>query len=281
MIFGRVEIGSGERRGRIGLYWRKLAAQRRAWRPLAALALALVAAACNTVPVTGRRAFNLFSESDDMQLGLTAYQEVLAEEHVIAAGPEAQMVERVMQRLAAVAEDPGFEWEVKLLDASDTVNAFCLPGGKMCVYTGILPIAQGEAGLAVVMGHEIAHAVARHGTERLSQSTAAELVLAAASPQLEKHQELAGLLLAGYQLGSLGWGRKQESEADHIGLIYMARAGYDPREAVRFWERMSALGGSGVPEWLSTHPSDETRASNIEALMPEAMEEYERARAGG
>lgn len=244
------------------------------WTALAALALSCIA--CVTTPVTGRQAFNQFTPAEDAAMGAEAYDETLKGAKLVTSGPQKQMVERVMQRISAVAEAKGFQWEVRLVDDPKTVNAFCLPGGKMAVYTGILPVAKDETGLAVVMGHEIAHAVARHGTERVTQEMLLQTTLGLALSQAkESTQQLA--LVGKELLVSLPWGRMQESEADHIGLMYMARAGYDPREAVEFWKRMSALGGSGTPQFLSTHPSDETRASNLKKLMPKALAEYEKA----
>ena len=156
------------------------------------------------------------------------------------------------------------------------MNAFALPGGKMAVYTGILPICQSEAGLAVVMGHEIGHVIAQHGTQRVTRSNAVEGLA-----QMIDLGDYGAIVETSYGLLlELPWGRADESEADHIGLVYMARAGFDPREAPRFWERMSqAAGGGGPPEFLSTHPSHDTRVQQLEALMPKALAEY--ARAGG
>jgi predicted Zn-dependent protease len=177
----------------------------------------------------------------------------------------------VVGRLVAVADDPGaFEWEAKLVKDDATANAWCLPGGKMAVYTGILPYTQDDTGLAVVMAHEIGHAVARHGAERMTHSLGVESMLALAGG--EGWSQYLGT--AANLLVFMPWGRKQELEADHIGLIYMARAGYDPREAELFWQRMSEGKGGGPPEFLSTHPSDETRIKQIRDLLPEALEEY-------
>jgi len=212
---------------------------------------------------------NLFSPSDDVQMGREAYEQVLAEGKVVKSGPDRAMVQRVMERLVAVADDSGYEWEVNLLEAPDTVNAFALPGGKMAVYTGILPVCASEAGLAVVMGHEIGHVVARHGTERMTSSLGLEVVLALLD--VGDYEQLARM---GYSLlVELPYGREHESEADRIGLIYMARAGYDPEEAVRFWERMGQATGDGPPEFLSTHPSHETRVRNLRKWLPEARAE--------
>ena len=244
------------------------------------LVLACGSSACVSTPVTGKKAFLPFSTSEDMALGAQAYGQVLAQEKVVASGPEKETVERVMQRLVAVADDPGFSWEVKLLDSPETVNAFCLPGGKMAVYTGILPVCKDErgdyeTGLAVVMGHEIAHAVARHGMQRMTEQMGLQLVTSLFDAGA--YQELVGPLIS--VAIELPFGRADESEADHIGLVYMARAGYDPRQSVAFWERMGQLSGDGPPEFLSTHPSHETRVQQLQKLMPAALKEYEQATA--
>ena len=243
-------------------------------RALAALALV---AACTTVPVTGRHAVNAFSPADDVQLGREAYQDVLKNAKLVSTGPKHEMVVRAMTRLTAVADDQGFEWEVNLIQDDKTVNAFALPGGKMAVYTGILPVCATEAGLAVVMGHEIGHVVARHGTERMTNSLGLEAVLSFVN--LGDYLSLAreGLDL----LVNKPFSRSQESEADKIGIHYMARAGYDPREAIDFWQRMQAQGGSEPPEFLSTHPSHETRIEDLKAELPRALEEWRAAVGGG
>lgn len=242
-------------------------------RPSVLLVGVLLLGSCVTTPVTKRQALILVPMETEVALGLQVYQDELKDQRLITSGPQQEMVVRVMKRLTAVADDPGFQWEVRLIDAPKVVNAFCLPGGKMAVYSGILPVAQDEAGLAVVMGHEIGHAVARHGNERMSQEQALEVPLSIAlSNQQEGVQQLA--LLSKDLLLTLPWGRKQESEADHIGLIYMARAGYDPRVAIDFWKRMAQLGGGAPPEFLSTHPSDQTRVAQLEKRMPEALAAY-------
>ncbi|HAZ04733.1 MAG TPA: peptidase M48 [Marinilabiliales bacterium] len=173
----------------------------------------------------------------------------------------------------------GYQWEFNTVD-SKAVNAWCMPGGKVVVYTGLLPVTQNETGLAIVMGHEIAHSIAKHGNERMSQAmvqqlggTALEVALA------QKPQQTKDLFLMSYGVGSqlgamLPWSRRQETEADQYGLIFAAMAGYDPREAIPFWQRMSAAGGANQPEFLSTHPSDETRIRNLEKFMPEALKYY-------
>jgi metalloendopeptidase OMA1, mitochondrial len=215
------------------------------------------------------------------------YDQTLQESapRIVESGPDYEMVQRVANRISAVgAEDkPEFEWEFTLIDSPEA-NAFCLPGGKIVVYTGILPAARTDAGLATVIGHEVAHATAEHGAERIFQqqvtNVAVEIVAQGVSEDPQQYRQIAGLLGAGAQVGlTLPWGRDQESEADHIGLIYMARAGYDPREAVGFWERMDQLAGEQPrpPEYLSTHPSGETRIRQIQGWLPEALEEYRAA----
>ncbi len=192
---------------------------------------------------------NLYSPEDDVEMGLVAYEQILEEETVITSGPDLQMVNRIMDRLvqAASAEHPElvelFQWQVKLLENDEMVNAFCLPGGKMAVYTGILPIAQDETGLAVVMGHEIAHALERHGTEAVTRQTGFSTAI-----DVLVDPAYQGMASAGSSIIGLKFGRGAELEADRSGLRYMAQAGDDPREAANFWRRMSAGGGSGPPE---------------------------------
>jgi predicted Zn-dependent protease len=247
-------------------------------RGLASLLLALLpCSACRTTPVTGRPTLNLFSTRDDVRLGNEAYAQVLAGATLLRSGPDHERVVRVLKRLAAVADDPGYDWDVSLIRDDETVNAFALPGGKMAVYTGILPVCQGETGLAVVMGHEIGHVVAGHGTERMTTALGTELVLSLAN--LGDYSELARV--GSEYLIQRPFGRQHESEADEIGLVYMARAGYDPREAIAFWERMQAGTGGGPPEFLSTHPSHETRIERLERKLPEALEIWRAAGGGG
>lgn len=244
---------------------------------LGACLLVGAAAACHTTPVTGRPTLNFFSTADDIQLGTEAYQQVLADAKLVTSGPKFEMVRRAMTRLAAVSDDPGYAWEVNLIQDDETVNAFALPGGKMAVYTGILAVCGSETGLAVVMGHEIGHVVARHGTERMTSTLGIDTVLSWVNIG-----DYAGLAQAGLDLlVDKPFGRSQESEADEIGLVYMARAGYDPREAVAFWERMEQLTGSSGPEFLSTHPSHETRVERLKEKMPEALELWRAAGGGG
>jgi len=233
------------------------------------LGLALVSVvSCQTVPITGRLAVNGFSLTEDKEMGAEAYDQMMSTEKLLTSGPEYQLVNRVMNRLVAASSehDPGFEWEVSVIDNPEVVNAFALPGGKMAVYTGILSVAQGETGLAVVMGHEIGHALARHGTQRLTSSGAVSVVL-----DLLLEGDAKALASELTNVLELGYGRSQELEADHIGLILMSTAAYDPREAEAFWGRMAALGGSAPIEWLSTHPSNDTRIEEIRARLPQAM----------
>jgi len=240
-------------------------------------AAAWLAAGCYTTPVTGRSSLNVFSTADDVQLGLEAYGQVLSEAKVVKSGRDHDMVERAMKRLVAVADDRGNAWEVNLLGNDKTVNAFALPGGKMAVYTGILPVCKGETGLAVVMGHEIGQVVARHGTERMTLALGLSAALSLVN--LGDYAKLGELALD--LTINRPFGRDQESEADEIGLVYMARAGYDPREAIAFWERMESTGGGGPPEFLSTHPSHETRVQRLTAKLPEALEIWRAAGGGG
>lgn len=246
----------------------------------------LLLAGCSTVPETRRRQLIIISPEQEVQLGLTEFEK-LKKSMPISTNKEAQaMVERVGKRIASVAELEGAQWEFVLFENPEP-NAFCLPGGKVGVYTGILPITQNEAGLATVIAHEVAHAVARHGAERISE----QLVLQAGGSAIlgaldVKDPKTAQLASLAYGIGTevfvaLPHSRKQESEADHIGLLYMARAGFDPEEAVRFWERFAEYnkkrGGSGIPWFLRTHPLDEERIENLRSLLPVAKREYELA----
>ena len=215
-----------------------------------------------------------------MQLGATVYQGILDTEKISRDAHYNQVVRRVGQRIAAVSHTPNLRWRYTVFE-DDQVNAFALPGGKIGVYTGMMPVAKTEAGLATVMAHEVAHATARHGGERMSLGILLEMGSAALAAAMdEKDEETMGMVLAAYGIGSalvvaLPFSRKQESEADRIGLIYMAKAGYDPREAIPFWERMGTAGRGAPPEFLSTHPGYRTRIKNIRKWMPEALEYYE------
>jgi len=234
----------------------------------------------------GRRTRVGLSPKQEQMLGLQSYQQVLAKADTIDAGPEYDTVRKVAERLAAVTGEASkdFEWAVTLV-RNPQINAFCLPGGKIVVFTGILKVAQGEAGLATVMGHEMAHATARHGSERLFKQNITQTLLTGAQFSLgdmsyDQQRAVMAALGAGAQYGILmPFSRDHESEADEIGLTYMARAGYDPREAVTFWERMSrASGGEQGPEFLSTHPAPATRIQRLKELVPKVMPEYEKSR---
>jgi len=245
--------------------------------------LLVVAAGCTTVPYTNRSQLMLMSESDDMQLGAAAYQQVLKKEPVVHDPQITAVVTRVGRRIAAAADKPEYQWEFTVIDDPKQANAFCLPGGKVAVYTGIFPIARDEAGLAAVIGHEVAHALARHGAERMSTGTLLQVgavgvaVAAGASGAGGATQQA---IMQAYGLGStvgiaLPFSRSQESEADHIGLILMAKAGYDPDAAIGLWQRMAAAERSGAPpEWLSTHPSPETREKDLRLWLAEAKQYY-------
>ena len=244
------------------------------------LVLAALLGACATVPYTNRHQFNIISSSQEDKMGLQAWQEVLAKAKLSGDSQAAVMVERVGRRIAAAADQPGYDWQFKLIDDPKTVNAFCLPGGRVAVYSGILPLTRDEAGLAVVMSHEVAHALAHHGAERMSQGElvslgGAALQLGMADKDPKVQQQVMNAFGAGANVGVLlPFSRSHEAEADHIGLILMAKAGYDPREAVPFWQRMEAEGGKKPPELLSTHPSDAQRIKKIEAELPEALRYY-------
>ena len=245
----------------------------------------LLLVGCATAPVTGRRQLSLIGEGQEMQLGITAFEQMKKETPISRDPAMNSLVQRVGQRIAAASGNdlPNAQWEFVVFDSREP-NAFCLPGGKVGVYTGIMQIAKDEAGLATVIGHEVAHAAAHHGAERMSHAMAAQtggqllqVGLSAADPRWGQLVAMGFPALA--QVGVLlPYGRKQESEADHIGLIYMARAGYDPENAVRFWQRFSeynaAAGRKGGPAWLRTHPMDEVRIRQIQAWMPEAKAEY-------
>jgi len=236
-----------------------------------------------TNPVTGRTVRVGLSSEQEETLGLQAYQEVLAQSQVIESGAEHDLVTRVAGRLAPATQTAAkdFQWRVSLVRSREP-NAFCLPGGKIVVYTGILPYTKNEAALAAVMGHEMAHAVARHGSQRVLRTSLAQTFLVGANLSMgdlspEQRQTIMAALGAGAQYGVLlPFSRQHETEADQLGLIYMARAGYDPREAISFWERMSQAGGAQPPAYLSTHPSHERRIQDLQDFMPKALVEYEK-----
>lgn len=238
--------------------------------------------ACVQIPETGKSALILTTQSQENQLGEDGYKEVLKEAKVSTNKRANTILQRVGKAIAAQANRPDFKWEYTLIESKE-MNAWCMPGGKIAVYTGILPFMKNEAGMATVLGHEVAHATLRHSGQRISQQMILGLGLSAADISLGSSQHrdtLMGLLGAGATVGiMLPYGRGHESEADRVGLKYMAKAGYDPREAVRFWQRFSKGTGSGPPEFLSTHPSGGRRIRDLQAEQSVAMRYYKNARA--
>ena len=248
---------------------------------------------CQTVPITGRQQVSLISSKQVNAMSFDAYNEFLSKNEVVRGTNASQTVQGVGRRIQRAVESymtshdmadrlQGYRWEFNLVEDS-SVNAWAMPGGKVVVYTGMLPVAENDAGLAVVMGHEIAHAVAGHGNERMSQALLAQLGATALSAALTKYPaQTQNLFMAAYGAGSqvgilLPYSRLQESEADRLGLIFMAMAGYDPRMAVDFWQRMAQeKKGGAPPEFLSTHPAGSTRIDNIKSYLPEAMTYYRR-----
>jgi predicted Zn-dependent protease len=244
---------------------------------------------CKTAPVTGRRQLNFISSDDEMQLGLTSFDQLKKETPVSKDAAANALVQRVGKRIAAVADKdmPGAQWEFVVFDSKEA-NAFCLPGGKVGIFTGILPITKNEAGLATVVAHEIGHAVAHHGAERMSEAkviaVGQSLVGSAvtnASPLMQSAAVLA--YGVGAQLGrELPHSRKQESEADQIGLTYMARAGYEPKEAINFWQRFSdyneKAGGGDTIWFLRTHPLNDVRIKQLQGWLPAAEVEYSQSK---
>ena len=255
------------------------------------LILTFALISCSKVPISGRRQVNLLPESTLMSMSFTSYRDFLSKSTVVpATDAQSQMVKRVGQNISKAVETymrqkkltkriKNFKWEFNLVN-DKTANAWCMPGGKVAVYTGLLPVTMDETGLAVVMGHEIAHAIARHGNERMSQQLVVALGgIGIAIAISEKPKETQDIFLSSYGIGStlgiLKYSRTHESEADKLGLVFMAMAGYDPQQAVGFWERMAAQsGGPKVPELVSTHPSDATRIKDIKAFLPKAMKYY-------
>ncbi|MBL9199289.1 MAG: M48 family metallopeptidase [Opitutaceae bacterium] len=263
--------------------------------PFLFLALTLALAGCHTNPVTGRKSLALLSTAEEMKLGAASFQEIRQKEKVSADTRSNARVTRIGQRIAAAVGDhlPDAKWEFVVFD-SDQLNAFALPGGKVGVYTGLLKLAENDSELAIVMGHEIGHVTARHGNERMSEAmviqgvTALATTAADASTSDPQKKQLYGLAFGGASaLVTVGrvlpHSRANESEADKMGAIYAARAGYDPRAAVTFWQKMMAQkkasdgkGGTTLSALLSTHPSDEKRIADLRALMPEVMPIYEK-----
>lgn len=257
---------------------------------LTVTALASFVIGCARVPMTGRRQLKLLPESEMVAMSLSAYSGFLDTSEVIRSGTNHGMVSNAGKRISKAVMDyfkgtkyeselAQYKWEFNLVN-ENIVNAWCMPGGKVVFYQGIMPICQTETGVAVVMGHEVAHAVARHGNERMSQGLTQQLGgVALAVALADKPQETQALFQLAYGVGTqvgvmLPFSRLHESEADEMGLMFMAMAGYDPNEAPKFWNRMNALGGARPPEFLSTHPNPEKRSSNLAALMPKAIDIY-------
>ncbi|HEX6141192.1 MAG TPA: M48 family metallopeptidase [Geminicoccaceae bacterium] len=248
-------------------------------RRLGAIAVVLLLASCESAPVTGRNQLILLPESQDAALGLDAWQQIKQEQPVSNNRQLQQRVERVGRRIAEASGEPGWDWLFTVFQ-NDEPNAFALPGGKVGVNTGLFKVVENDAQLAAVMGHEVAHAIARHGAERMSQGMLTQLGAAAVGIGTGSGQ-IAQIAAQAATLGIiLPYSRTQESEADEIGLIYMARAGYDPRAAVELWRNFEALGGARPPEFLSTHPAEGSRIERLRELMPEALEVYRENRRG-
>jgi predicted Zn-dependent protease len=242
---------------------------------VAALCTTLVfLAGCVTAPYTGRGQLMLVSESSEMESGTLAYREIMRDS-VLSDNSEAlRLVRKVGERIARAANKPEYNWEFRVINDPDNINAFCVPGGKVAVYTGIFPVAKDEAGLAVILGHEVAHALLRHAGERMSQGQILGAGLALAGASGINPQVLQALGLGASVGVVLPFSRSQESEADHVGLILMAKAGYDPRVSLDVWNRMERKEKGATPEFLSTHPGSETRIQQLKAWMPEALQYY-------
>lgn len=257
---------------------------------LSILILVSVLTACKKVPLTDRKQFNVIPNSQLNSSSFTSYDQVLSESKLSSNDEQVKMVKDVGNRIKKAVEQylkennlgdatEGFKWEFNLI-AENVVNAWCMPGGKVAFYEGILPVCKDEAGIAVVMGHEVAHAIAKHGGERMSQALMQQLGGVALSVALQQQPEQTqALAMAAYTggstvLGVLPFSRLHESEADELGIKFMALAGYDPAEAPKFWQRMKAQSGGAPPEFLSTHPSNNTRIEDLNKLLPEAKKYY-------
>ena len=256
------------------------------------ISISLVLLNCATVPITGRSQLSMIKNSELIPMSFQQYQEVLNANDLSKNKTQIALIKKVGVKIQKAVETylknegqsevlNDFEWEFNLIE-DKTVNAWCMPGGKVAFYTGILPICQGEQGIAVVMGHEIAHAIANHGRERMSQGMITNGLLASISLVTQNQSALTRDILlqsvgAGTQMGILKFSRKHESEADRMGLVFMAIAGYNPKTATGFWERMAEISnGPGAPEWISTHPSNERRIADLKKFLPESLEYYEK-----
>lgn len=260
---------------------------------LTIIALALLYQACSVVPLTGRKQLSLVPESEMISMSLTSYTDFLKENSLSTDKANAAIVKEVGSNISAAvikyfadnnltSRLDGYQWEFSLVKNDTTQNAWCMPGGKVVVYSGILPLTKDKNGLAVVLSHEIAHAVASHGNERMSQELLAQYGSIALNEAIkQKPDQTKGIFNSAYGIGTqfgvlLPFSREHELEADKLGLIFMAMAGYDPQTAIAFWERMAASGGNKPPEFLSTHPSDATRINKIKSALPEAMKYYQK-----
>lgn len=252
----------------------------------------LLLSGCSEVEITGRKQFNIVPDSTMNSMSFQSYGEFLSTHKLSTNAEQTQMVKRIGGRIQNAVEQycktnciedrlEGYKWDFNLVD-DPNVNAWCMPGGKVVVYTGILPVAQGETGLAVVMGHEIAHAFAKHGAERMTQGLLVQMGgIALSTAMKDRPEQTKNLFMQSYgigtKLGVLKYSRTHENEADHLGLVFMAMAGYNPEEAIVFWQRMSVQKtGAQPPEFLSTHPADQTRIQNLKNLLPDAMQYYKK-----
>ncbi len=261
--------------------------------PLVIIFIAIVCHSCAVVPLTGRKQLSLVPESEMISMSLTNYTDFLKGNPVSTDAKNTAVVREVGGNIQAavikyftdnnlLSRLDGYKWEFNLVKNDTTPNAWCMPGGKVVVYSGILPYTKDNNGLAVVLSHEIAHAVARHGNERMSEQLLAQYGSVALNELIkDKPDQTKSIFNNAYGLGAqygvmLPFSREHELEADKLGLIFMAMAGYDPQTAIAFWERMSSMGGQKPPEFMSTHPSDATRINKIKASIPEAMTYYKK-----
>lgn len=257
------------------------------------ISFVLIYQACTVVPLTGRKQLSLVPESEMISMSLTNYNDFMKTNPASADKQNSEMVRAVGSDISQavikyftennlLSRLDGYQWEFNLVKNDSTPNAWCMPGGKVVVYSGILPYTKDKNGLAVVLSHEIAHAVARHGNERMSQEMLAQFGSVALNEAIkQKPEQTKTIFNSAYGLGAqfgvmLPYSRDHELEADKLGLIFMAMAGYDPQTAIAFWERMSSMGGSKPPEFMSTHPSDATRINKIKAALPEALQYYKK-----
>lgn len=262
-------------------------------KPISILLVILLIHSCATVPVTGRKQLDLVSSSEINTMSATQYQEVIRKGPLSTNPQQTEMIRSVGKRIQGAVEKymaskgwsdqlQGFNWEFNLIQDDKTVNAWCMPGGKVAFYTAILPICKDENGIAVVMGHEVAHAIANHGRERMSQGLIEQFGLSTLSAAMGQNPTATQQIFmqavgAGSNMGMLKFSRQHESEADHIGLIFMAMAGYDPNLSIEFWKRMVSMNtGQKPPEYLSDHPSDETRIKDLQGWLPEALSYYKK-----